>query len=358
MNQKIPAVSIVLPMYNVEKFIAPCLESLLAQTFKDFEVIVVDHCSTDNSYAVAASYAEKLTGAGIDFHLLHMKKNFGNPYAPRNKGLDFSRGKYVYFMDSDDLLMNNALAELYRYAETYDADVVCMRKHFVFEAEAERPFPSQLKIFAFPYISPELAEVPHLESENLADRMMDQFRGKFGVMPWLKFSRRDLLIENEIYFPRVYSNEDNFWTMHLILSAKRMLIIPAPLYINRNNKNSITRHEKTPAEEIRFIMYSILTGPENIDFVARKNKFLEENSQHRYTWMENLASWGFNTIFKSCVNLNPYEVYEIFREQFAQETGEHTELVSYLCSLVNTQQKMLAMANGRITELEKKLAER
>ena len=241
----------------------------------------------------------------------------------------------------DDLLMNNALAELYRYAETYDADVVCMRKHFVFEAEAERPFPSQLKIFAFPYISPELAEVPHLESENLADRMMDQFRGKFGVMSWLKFSRRDLLIENEIYFPRVYSNEDNFWTMHLILSAKRMLIIPAPLYIYRNNKNSITRHEKTPAEEIRFIMYSILTGPENIDFVARKNKFLEENSQYRYTWMENLASWGFNTIFKSCVNLNPYEVYEIFREQFAQETGEYSELIAYLC-----------------TELEKKLAER
>lgn len=297
-------------------------------------------------------------GGGIELRLVLSKKNFGNPCVPRNKGLNLSRGKYVYFMDNDDLLMNNALAELFTTAETYEADVVCMRKHFVFDIEADKPFPTKLKIVAYPYIQPELAEIPSWENENPAERMTDLFRGKFGVMPWLKFSRRELLIENEIYFPRVYANEDNFWTMQLILHAKRMLIIPTPLYICRENKNSITRNKNSAAEHIRFIMYSILTGPKNMNLVAEKTEFLEKNPQYRYAWMGNLASWGFNTIFKDCANLQPYEVYKIFLEQFGEETGEQAELVAYLCSLINTQQKMLAVANGRIAELEKKLAER
>ncbi len=64
MNKQIPAVSIVIPMYNAEKYIGECLDSILAQTFKDFEVIVVDDCSTDKSCAVVESFLPKFNGGG------------------------------------------------------------------------------------------------------------------------------------------------------------------------------------------------------------------------------------------------------------------------------------------------------
>ena len=64
MNKQIPAVSIIIPMYNAEKYIGECLDSILAQTFTDYEVIVVDDCSTDNSRAVVESYLPKFNGGG------------------------------------------------------------------------------------------------------------------------------------------------------------------------------------------------------------------------------------------------------------------------------------------------------
>ena len=64
MNRKIPAVSIVIPMYNAEKYIGECLDSILAQTFQDYEVIVVDDCSTDNSRAIVQNYLPKFDGGG------------------------------------------------------------------------------------------------------------------------------------------------------------------------------------------------------------------------------------------------------------------------------------------------------
>lgn len=76
MEQKIPAISVVIPMYNAEKFIAPCIESLFAQTFRDFEVIVVDHASTDNSYNIVENYVQKLAGGGYRTSSPALKKEF------------------------------------------------------------------------------------------------------------------------------------------------------------------------------------------------------------------------------------------------------------------------------------------
>lgn len=82
-----PAVSVIIPMYNAENFIAEGLESILAQTLQDFEVIVVDDCSTDNSRAVVESYLEKFDGR---LKIFSTEKNSGNGALPRNKGMNFS----------------------------------------------------------------------------------------------------------------------------------------------------------------------------------------------------------------------------------------------------------------------------
>lgn len=350
MDKKIPAISVVIPMYNAEKFIAPCLESLMAQSFKDFEVVVVDDCSTDNSCGIVESYVRKFTGGGQSLHLIRSRENFGNPGVPRNKGLNASRGKYIFFMDNDDLLMGNALEKFYQAAENSGAEVVYTHRNFVFDKDADAPFPKDLKILTR---IPSAPERPFFAPENPLERIF-----RFGVEPWLKFSRRDFLVENEIYFPRIYSDEDDFWTTDLVLGAKKILIIPDPLYVNREIVGSITRSKKSAADIIKFYMYFVIFGPENIKRIADKHAVLRDNPQICYSWMTgDFMKFGFGKIFDACASLQPYEVYRIFQEQFAEEIGDHAELISCLCSYINTQQKMLAVANARISELERKLTE-
>lgn len=101
-----PAVSVIIPLYNAEKYIAESLDSLLAQTFQNFEVVVVDDCSTDSSCDIVESYASKFGGR---LTLSHMAKNSGSGGLPRNKGMMLSCGEYIQFLDADDTLTRTAL---------------------------------------------------------------------------------------------------------------------------------------------------------------------------------------------------------------------------------------------------------
>ena len=105
-------VSVIIPLFNAEKFFAVCLESLAIQTMTDFEVIVVDDCSTDSSLAIAESYLERFGGR---LKIITLPENTGTGAIPRNVGLEHARGEYVYFVDNDDLLIDNALEILYDY---------------------------------------------------------------------------------------------------------------------------------------------------------------------------------------------------------------------------------------------------
>ena len=126
--EKTCAVSVIIPLYNAKKYIGECLDSLLLQTFKDFEVIVVDDCSTDNSCAIVEEYAPKFGGR---LKLTKTEKNSGGGgYVPRNMGLKLARSKYIQFLDADDFLLGSALETLYNVAEEYDADVVHIRSYY------------------------------------------------------------------------------------------------------------------------------------------------------------------------------------------------------------------------------------
>ena len=104
-----PEISVIIPLYNAEKYIGACLESLANQTFQDFEVIVADDCSTDKSAMVVKSF---ISTFGDRLRLVKLSKNSGVPSTPRNFALKKARGKYVYYLDSDDLLTPTAFEEL------------------------------------------------------------------------------------------------------------------------------------------------------------------------------------------------------------------------------------------------------
>ncbi|MCR5834320.1 MAG: glycosyltransferase [Selenomonadaceae bacterium] len=216
-----PAVSVIIPMYNAEKYIADCLDSILRQTFQDFEVIVVDDCSTDSSHDIVKSYGEKFGGR---LKLSSMNKNCGSGSLPRNKGLIISRGEYIYNMDNDDAIIPTALETMYNLAKEYDADVVYCEKFYGAD--------SQLKNLYLTSRQPNktFVDKPTLEPDSLAERTEKILKQFYWTPPWSKLIRRDLLVENEITLPNIIA-DDTLWTWDLLLSAKRFLRVPNAVYV-------------------------------------------------------------------------------------------------------------------------------
>ena len=128
----LPLVSVVVPMYNSARYIKSCLVSVLNQTLKNLEVICVDDASTDDTVKIVSELAAKDRRIKLCKH----GRNSGGPSEPRNTGIRLSRGKYIAFLDSDDMYMKSALEELVSVAEKWRADVVHTEKVYVPENNA------------------------------------------------------------------------------------------------------------------------------------------------------------------------------------------------------------------------------
>lgn len=120
MDKKEPLVSVVMPAYNAEKFIGEAIESILNQTFKDFEFIILDDCSTDKTWEIIQKYAKK------DERIVAVKneKNL-NIALNRNKGVEMSKGKYVVWADADDISKPERVEKLVNYMENHSEVGIC-----------------------------------------------------------------------------------------------------------------------------------------------------------------------------------------------------------------------------------------
>ena len=327
-----PEISVIIPLYNAEKFIAECLESLSAQTLKNFELIIVDDCSTDSSPAIVESYIPKFGGR---LKLSRTKKNSGSGALSRNKGLKLSRGKYVFNMDNDDLLTPTALEELFALAETYDADVVYCEKYFVANDDLSEIYlhGEQEGIFV---------DRPTLETDDLTERVNEILAYRFWVTPWSKLVKRDVLLDNEIYFPPCKISDDDIWTYELLFCAGKILRVPNAIYVNRRTKNSVTRDARTPVQEITFWLNPLFTGLKSFDDFMGAIEFFRRNPHYRLAMLDHLANGrSFAQLSRYCAQMPPIEIYDAIRQSFKNSLGKQDVLVAYLCTLVHEQRKNL-----------------
>ena len=280
-----PIVSVIIPLYNAEKYIGACLTSILNQTFQDFEVIVVDDCSTDSSCTVVESFMPKF---GERLKLLRTEKNSGGAGVPSNIGIENSRGKYVYVMDDDDLILDATLETLYKSAEDFQADVVFMERGYFFESEEGKIVPDDkdLKLQAWLGKIDYLVEEPELEIETEA--LIESFlQTEIGWPVWQKLFLRDIVTANKITFLDIPTSQDCIFTLQLISYAKRFLRVPNPLYIyRRNNADSICRTARNTDEKYTFWTKSYLKGLKFLtDFFGRQ-KFFIENPHYQKALLE------------------------------------------------------------------------
>ena len=336
-----PAVSVIIPLYNAEKYIGECLESILAQTFPNFEVIVVDDCSSDGSVKVVESYLEKFDGR---LNLTSMNKNSGRPSLPRNKGLLLSRGEYIFFMDNDDLITPTAFEELYTLAKDYEADVVYCEHYYEADINGSniKLTDSQKKIFV---------DKPTFETHSLPDRIDKIIEYRFVVMPWTKLIKRKLLIENKIIFPDII-RDDTIWNWCLVLHSEKFLRVPNAVYIWRNVENSITRVEKTPAQKVTFWLNSVVFGVKTLHEALSRIKFLQENPKLHFALLRNFIKIAFDQTREASFQMEPFVFYETVYKEFSKHLGEYGVLVPLLCSFINEQQITIKKRNQIIAKWE------
>ena len=346
-----PLVSIIIPMYNSENLIGEALESILAQTLENFEVLVVDDCSTDSSCKVVEKYIPKFGGR---LKLLKMAQNSGAAPAPRNKGFLYSRGEYVFFMDADDAFTRTALEEMYNLAKNYRADVVYCEKYYMSTGSGQEfidniyPADSSIQIGDF-------VNKPTFISNDLAERLQDLSKKRFWVTPWQRLVKRELLAENKITFPEIIGSDDVVWCFQVLCCAKKFLRVPNICYIRRMYDESFTKSKKAPDKYIHQWADIVIRGLEfAADFMDRLN-FFRDNPNHRYEALNILSKSAFGPLAPVCAELKDEEIYDIFLKEFAKYTGEHSELISFLCTRIVEEDKVFKKNQREIKRLNENI---
>ena len=339
-----PAVSVIIPMYNAQDYIGECLDSILGQTFQDFEVIAVDDCSTDLSVAIVEEYAPKFGGR---LRLARTKENSGGGgYVPRNIGLNLSCGEYIFFVDSDDFIVETALEILHAAATQTQADVVYTSKFYFYLSDNKK----------FNMCSD--SESTHQEDKPILttddpNKNLERLLLNEGIlhMPWPKVIRRDFLTGNRIDFPKIISSGDFIWTIQVMYYTKRFLRLPIALYFYRDDvSESVTRKHRPPSEQITTCIKAFLAGAKALQSLSNKIDLLKQKPSYVGAALRSFFMNFLGRTFNERMPLNYFEMYEMLYREFNKDS-----MVPFFFSVLDAHQKELLKANQRIAELEDKL---
>lgn len=306
-----PKISVIIPMFNAEKFVRQTLVSVLASKFADYELLVVDDCSTDNSVAEVEKLLPHFNGR---LKVLSTKKNSGGAGVPRNIGIKNSAGKYVTFLDADDFLLPTALGDFFSVAEKFDADVVHTEKFFAFKDTGTANFRRE-DLELKKYERGEPVDAPTFEPENLRERLQNCIDGRFLWMPWGKFYRRDFLLANVPEFPDMRLTEDLVFCFDCFCAAKKYLRVPFVTNIYRMNSSSVSKKVMASRDGVRLWLSSITEGISRIEkFLDGLEEFRRDPELKQLT-EKFLVPAYFGMIRNLFTTVQPYEVLKIFFDE-------------------------------------------
>lgn len=317
-----PAISVIIAMYNAEKYIAECLDSLLNQTFQDFEIILVDDCSTDFSRAVVYSFFPK-------FHdrlkLMKFKENSGLPGIPRNYALDMAKGKYVYFLDADDFLSPTALEELYNVAEEFNAEVVHVEKFASFPEEGSKEEATIGSIQQENFVTE-----PTLETLDLGKRVDDFTKRQYLWWACNKLFLKKFLDDNNIKFTPIKVWEDMIFAFKCVAISKVYVRVPFVSYYYRIRKDSLSHG----AREIFSIFKTAFDVFNTLDSFMDTQEFFRENHEYKYKMLDFFMQDRLDGISENLFVTNDHEPAKLFKflkeKSFTTKLEEYAAVMAYL----------------------------
>ena len=331
-KKTIPAISIIIPMYNAEKYIGECLDSILAQTFQDFEVIVVDDCSTDNSVAAVENYLKNRGGGAEKIQLVCSKVNSGGAGTPRNMGIRFSRGEYIMFIDSDDAITKTALEELYNIATSDVAiDVVHCEKFYISQGETATTNKKYLKVTSrenINFVTDSIAM-----TDNILERIQIFAARKYWSSVCNNLFKRELIIENNLNFPNTTTAEDGCFTVTVLLYAKKIIRVPNVFYIYRQNQKSVT-HSELSEQKISKLLYTIFEVFEFQDNLINQFEIFQKHKEILYALFDKFFSNEVQPLLGLYQNIPAAQLDNLIRHNL-EKVQNTTALTAFIFSRMN-----------------------
>lgn len=240
-----PKVSVIIPVYNKEEYLDACMESLVNQTVKELEILLINDGSTDGSAAVCDKWKEE------DSRVIVVHKENEGAARTRNRGISMARGTYISFVDADDYMALDAYEICIKEMENSNADCCYFGRNLVSKGE----------ILSH---SVKLDKRQEYVGEEVRSEFIKFF---FGTLPENEYQRnyvtssacctfynRSFLVENDINFPIMKYNEDLFFNLELCKVATHITVIPDMLYFNNLLQTSSSRGYK----EDRFQVYKAI----------------------------------------------------------------------------------------------------
>ena len=221
-----PKISIVIPMYNVEKYIGDCLESIARQEYESLEVICVDDGSTDSSLVIA----EEWKNLHPTMEITILRQANAGLSAARNTGLKAATGEYVFFLDSDDWLEKDALERLAKHI--HGEDLICF---------SGRKWYQDTQMYE---VADKLQSATYDTGWEYYNENALQSRRFPFVCAVLRLYRRKFLLENDLYFTEGIYHEDNMLTPYVCLYAQATKVVNESIYVYRIREGSITTQPK------------------------------------------------------------------------------------------------------------------
>ena len=218
-----PLVSVIIPVYNVEKYLRQCLDSIINQTLKNIEIICVDDGSTDSSLKILQEYKEK----DNRFVILTQKNQYAG--VARNNGLKIAKGKYLSFLDSDDFFKSTMLEEMYNKAEEDQSEVVV--------CEYLRYNNRLNKVEEHIKINKQFVEASPFSFKDMPNKLC----GVCHPNPWTKLFKRQLFIDNKITFDNTICFNDFTGVMTAMAVANKISVLNKPfIYYRTDQKTNLT----------------------------------------------------------------------------------------------------------------------
>ena len=210
-------VSVIVPFYNVEGYIEKCLDTLVNQTLKDIEIILVNDGSTDRSIEIVNKFLRRYPEK-----LVYLEKENGGLSDARNYAIPYTKGEYIAFLDSDDYVEKYMYEEMYNMAKKENSDMV--ECNFYWE------YPDKQK--------EDIGTIYHGKNEMIE---------KIRVVAWNKLIKREILEKSEVRFPKGYRYEDTEFTYKLIPYIEKVSFLKKPCihYVQREGSISNSQNERT-----------------------------------------------------------------------------------------------------------------
>lgn len=253
--------SVIVPVYNVERHIRKCLESLANQTLDDIEIIVVDDGSTDLSKDIIKEYVENYN------NVKYYKKENGGLSDARNYGMEHATGEYIAFLDADDYIDFKAYEKMYEKAKKENSDVVECNFYWVYGKRKKKDIGKKY--------------------ENKSE-MLQTAR----VVAWNKIYKKELLEKTQIEFPKGLQYEDVEFFYKLVPYIEKISFVKEPLIYYVQRKESLSNYQNEKVKDIFKVLDNVIL------FYKDKNLYEKYKEELEYTYMRLLLCSSFKRITK------------------------------------------------------------